>query len=70
MGLAPDDVLMSREAYLALRDGVSLLEAALEDADRDLREGVDTEKVMSSVRSAALPLLRARSDPRALGPDR
>ena len=69
MGLAPDDVLMSRDTYVALRDGVSLLESALEDADRDLREGVDAENVLESLRSAALPLVRARSDPRAFGVD-
>ena len=69
MGLAPDDVLMSRDTYVALRDGVSLLESALEDADRDLREGVDAENVLESLRSAALPLVRARSDPWAFGAD-
>ncbi|HEY5578910.1 MAG TPA: hypothetical protein VIL12_04395 [Acidimicrobiia bacterium] len=69
MGLAPDDVLMSRDTYVALRDGVSLLESALEDADRDLREGVDAENVLESLRSAALPLVRAGSDPRAFGVD-
>lgn len=71
-GLGPDDVLVSRAAYVELRDLLYRIEAALQDIDGDIADGADSEayrqalwhlyRTSAGVRAVAI-------EPRAVGTD-
>lgn len=69
-GLKPDEVLLSRESLEEWRDRVYILEAALEDAERDL-EGKPTlrdyTEAFQHIYDAAVGIRSFRIEPRAMG---
>ncbi|HEX9854447.1 MAG TPA: hypothetical protein VGC47_03970 [Acidimicrobiia bacterium] len=72
LGLGTDDVLVSRSDLDRLRDKLFVLEAALEDVERDLGESSKLQDYADAyvhLLEGALPLRGARVEPRALGGD-
>jgi hypothetical protein len=70
LGLGSDDVLVSRSDMERLRDKLFILEAALEDVERDLAASSrlqDYADAYVHLLEGALPLRGARVEPRALG---
>lgn len=61
--LGPEDVLLSRSTYGAMRDLLIRIEAALQDVDTDLGAGADPERY----RQALWHLYRVAADVRATG---
>lgn len=69
-GLGPDDILMSRGAFEALRDLLYRIEAALQDVDTDLAGGADSDEYRQALwhlyRTAAA-VRTVSFEPRATG---
>jgi hypothetical protein len=69
--LAADDVLVSAGLLAQLQDAVYLIEAALEDIDRDLAELDDAQShrdALWHLYGAAAGLRAIRIEPKAVGP--
>ncbi len=68
--LGPDDVLLSRHGFLAIRDLLFHIEAALQDVDQDLAAGADPEeyrKALWHLYEAAGGVRAVSFEPRAIG---
>ena len=69
-GLAPDDVLISRDVFDGWRDQLYLLEAAIEDAEQDLGSAPSLREYTEAFQDlydAATRLRSFRLEARALG---
>ncbi len=70
IGWGPDDVLLSRHDFLAIRDLLFHIEAALQDVDQDLAAGADPEeyrKALWHLYEAAGGVRAVSFEPRAIG---
>lgn len=68
--LGPDDVLVSRDAFQGYKDLLFRIEAALQDVDQDLAEGVDPSeyrRALWHLYRAAAEVRVASLEPRAVG---
>jgi hypothetical protein len=65
LGLSETELVITRQALEELRDKVYVLEAAVEDVDRDLGEAASDQEVRDALDwllSAARPLVEHRLD--------
>lgn len=68
--LGPDDVLLSRSVFERVRDVLYLIEAALQDVDRDLAVGAELEeyrKAFWHLSEAAGSVRSVAFEPKAIG---
>jgi hypothetical protein len=68
--LSPDDVLIARSSFEAVRDFMYRIEAALQDVDADLAAGADPEeyrKALWHLYEAAAEARAFAFEPRAVG---
>lgn len=69
-GLAPDEILVSADAWYELRDAVYVAETAASDAEVDVRESGSRDEVVAiveSLRRAIAGVVGALGEPRAVG---
>ncbi len=68
--LGPEDVLISRQGFLEVRDLLYRVEAALQDVDQDLASGADPDeyrKALWHLYEAAGAVRTVGFEPRAIG---
>jgi hypothetical protein len=56
VGLSEHELIVTREALEDLRDKIYVLEAAIEDVDRDLQEDADPSELLRWMLAAARPV--------------
>ena len=69
MGLSPDEVLIDRAAYRALRDRIFVLESALQDVERDLKGRPPLREYRAAfvhLYAASLPVVESGIEPMAV----